>query len=406
MIFRPPVAAVVVALVVAAAPLAAGAADDAPAGTEFGFVPLAGGDSDIGIGVGALATLARMEPEAKPFKWRAAMGGFISVKLEDGALVLPYIDASLTFTVNRFLDSDRLRFEIRPSFTREATQRYFGLGDASPAPDPVVPARDQYGRVHPSLQARLRVHLVDMWFWETGVSYAENWLSVDPTSTLAMQMASGSDTQRELLGTARQHGVIFFENAIMFDSRETDISPYRGHFHQLKLRYSPRFGEHFPYSYNQLNLTSRVYFVMLGSALRLDLRGVIDIQLGDVPFYELARYEDTFFGGANGLRGVPGQRYYGRVKAFGNVEFRSRWFGFDVGGKTFTIGSAAFFDFGRLWSDFGSHPELDGTGVGLKYGVGGGIRLQQGEQFIVRLDVAWSPDANPIGLYVQAGQAF
>ncbi len=147
-------------------------------------------------------------------------------------------------------------------------------------------------------------------------------------------------------------------------------------------------------------------FVLLGPALRLDLRGVVDIQLGDVPFYELARYEDTFFGGANGIRGVPGQRYYGRIKLFGNVELRSRWFGFDVGGKTWTLGSAVFLDAGRLWSDFGSHPELDGTGLGFKVGLGGGIRLQQGEQFIVRLDVAWSPDARPVGLYVQAGQAF
>jgi hypothetical protein len=32
--------------------------------------------------------------------------------------------------------------------------------------------------------------------------------------------------------------------------------------------------------------------------------------------------------------------------------------------------------------------------------------LQQGKTFVVRGDIAWSPDARPVGAYVGAGQTF
>jgi hypothetical protein len=34
------------------------------------------------------------------------------------------------------------------------------------------------------------------------------------------------------------------------------------------------------------------------------------------------------------------------------------------------------------------------------------VRFQQGSAFVVRGDVAWSPDARPIGAYFTAGQMF
>ena len=85
---------------------------------------------------------------------------------------------------------------------------------------------------------------------------------------------------------------------------------------------------------------------------------------------------------------------------------RTELVSFHALGKPLVFGVAAFFDAGRLWADTSPHPELDGTGLGLTYGVGGGLRLQSGSAFVLRADVAWSPDAMPIGGYVAAGQAF
>ena len=59
-----------------------------------------------------------------------------------------------------------------------------------------------------------------------------------------------------------------------------------------------------------------------------------------------------------------------------------------------------------MWADTHPHPELDGHGIGLKYGAGGGVSIQSGLAFVLRADVAGSPDANPTSGYFSAGQAF
>ena len=71
-----------------------------------------------------------------------------------------------------------------------------------------------------------------------------------------------------------------------------------------------------------------------------------------------------------------------------------------------------FFDAGRVWSDYHAISPADGTSLGLKYGVGGGVFLQWGEAAIFRVEVAYSPDAEsenpgfPLGIYVSDGLMF
>lgn len=376
--------------------------------TELGIVPLAGGDTDNGIGGGFIANVAGIDPLVKPFVWRLEAVSFVTFKpdaVSPSSWVNPYQDVYFLLTVPHFLH-DRLRLELRPSYTRESTQRYYGVGNASVAPADQIPSRDFYARAHPTLLMRLRWQLVGNIFVELGGAYTENWFDVNRESTLTADMLAGSQTVRDLLGTVTTHGVLLVENALIYDTRESEISTRRGQYHQLKLRSSPQIGQHIPYQYGQLNVTLRFYIPIV-ERMGLSVRTVGDWQFGDVPFYEMARYEDTFaFGGANGVRGIPGQRYYGKVKLFSNVELRSRLVDFTFFSKPYILSGALFADFGRLWSELGSHPELDGSGLGLKYGVGGGARIQQGKTFVVRVDVAWSPDSRPIGAYLTAGQLF
>ena len=141
--------------------------------------------------------------------------------------------------------------------------------------------------------------------------------------------------------------------------------------------------------------------------LVLAARLVGDILLGDPPIYELARFEETSaLGGAKFVRGVPTNRYYGKRKVLGNLELRSRLARFRLCRGQYELGLTGFVDGGRVWADISRRPDLDGTGLALKYGVGGGIRMQKGETFVLRADVAWSPDARPIGAYLLAGQHF
>ena len=46
------------------------------------------------------------------------------------------------------------------------------------------------------------------------------------------------------------------------------------------------------------------------------------------------------------------------------------------------------------------------SAVKIPVEVGGGLRVASGETFVLRVDVAWSPDANPLSGYLLAGHIF
>jgi hypothetical protein len=367
-------------------------------------MPFVGGDSDVGFGGGAFAALTRVTPGRKPrYVWRVDAAFLTTFKLPSGGrpFRVPYQDYWATLSLPHLFD-DAMRLEVRPSYTLETTQRYYGIGNAAPDTSPEGPndpndAYYQYGRIHPTLLVRARLRLGGGLFLLVGNSYTRNVLDVHPISKLSRDGVAGPPV----------HGVNFFEYGLELDRRDDDIVTTRGTWHQLKLRLSPGGTTDMPYRYAQLDAIARGY-APLGRRVVLAGRAVFDAQIGDPPFYELARYEDTFaIGGTNGVRGVPGQRYYGRVKAFGNFETRVRIVDFRAFGKPFTLGTVALLDAGRVWTELGqAHPDLDGTSLGLKWGVGGGLRLVHGTTFVVRAELAWSPDAHPIAGYFAAGDAF
>ena len=387
------------------------AAADAPEhpgrSLESAVVPLVGGDTDIGLGAGMLGSLARLDPDRPPFRWRLEGAAFATVKPQGGLKVKwPYQDVFLVYSHNG-LFSERLRLEVRASFTRETDLRYYGIGNASVAPPEDVPARDFFTRTHPAGRARVRIALSQAASVVFGSIYTFTWLDFDPSSRLAQDQVTGSPQLRELLQVDRRHALHLFEGGMLFDTRDNEVSPSRGVFHQVELRFTPWKSSRHPYRYAELHTTFRFYQQIVANRLVLAARAVGYLQIGDVPFYELSRYDETSaLGGAKGVRGIPKNRYYGKRKTFGNIEARARLFNFRVRKNEYQLGLAGFFDGGRVWADLRSAPELDGTGWGLKYGAGGGLRLQKGTTFVLRVDLAWSPDARPLGGYFLAGHLF
>ncbi len=201
--------------------------------------------------------------------------------------------------------------------------------------------------------------------------------------------------------------MVLFKYGLQVDTRDNETSSHSGTFDSFDVKLSPGGTQAFPYRYGEATVNLRA-FVPLGTPrVTLAARVVGDWMFGNVPFYELARFDDTYaLGGTTGVRGVPAQRYYGKLKAFGNLELRLEVATFRALGKSLTLGVVPFFDAGRLWADTNAHPDLDGRGLGLKYGAGGGLRVQSGSSFVIRLDVAGSPDATPVSGYFSAGQMF
>jgi len=375
------------------------AAEEDKTGTEVGVLPLVGGDTDNGFGAGAIGSIANFDGESQPYKWQLQFATFLATK---GSPIDPsYEDAFANLILPQLLDG-RLRLEIRPAFTHESALRFYGLGNNVKIPSQTDATRDFYTRLHPQLDVMSRWKLSPAWSVVGGAHFLYNDTSFDPSSTLAMEIPTIDHKATE------SHGIVKLQTGVVYDTRDNELAPNEGMYHSLYVYASPAISNAIPYKYEQLDLQLRWYHTLIPKRMVLAVRAVGDLLMGDVPFYELSRYENTSaIGGSLGVRGPPGYSFYGKVKTFANVELRTQINTFGLWGKKYKFGVATFFDAGRLWSDLRvSHPELDGTGLGLHWGTGAGIRLQQGRAFMVRADLAWSPDAQPVAGYVLADHIF
>jgi outer membrane protein assembly factor BamA len=381
-----------------------------PHETEFSMVPFVGGSSDTGFGGGYIASLARLRQDRKPYVYRIDTTGSVTFdESRQGGVHLPYVDVFLRWRFPHVI-ANRLGVELRASYTRETNLGYYGLGNASALPsglergDPYF----EYSRVHPTLTMSWELQLKPL-FFSWGSSYTGTWLDVPPDTLLASDFQSERPYVRELTGNARQHGVPKFSLGVAWDTRDDEVAPIRGMYLSEELALTPgTFGDAW-YRFARSTSTARAYFPLIPQHRRLVLatRLVADLLLGNAPFYELARYDDTSaIGGSRGVRGVPAQRYYGKIKLIGNVELRSELLELSLLGAKRRFGLVAFVDTGRVWADYASHPDLDGTGPGLAYGVGGGLRIASGKTFLLRFDLAWSPDARSSSGYLLAGHVF
>jgi outer membrane protein assembly factor BamA len=374
---------------------------------KINVVPLVGGTSDVGIGGGGLGNIARVQDGIDPYVWNLEFTAFATFKASDG-IQMPYQDTYFKLTVPAFF-SPAVRLELRPSYTWESNLGYYGVGNAST--DAVPPGADstydQYGRRHAAVDVAFSWRIVDHLAAIGAIRYTQNWLEIAPNSKLAQDIAHGSDVVKSLIGPTDPHAVALFRYGLQWDDRDSEVSPHAGQLHRALVYLSPGGQWPFPYRYGNISLESRV-FVPVDARDTLALRAVGDLLFGQAPFYELSRYDDTYaLGGPLGVRGVPGQRYSGKVKVFGNIEWRRTLTTAQAVGKNLRFELALFADGGRVWSELPAQPELDGSGLGLKYGLGAGLHIASGGTFVLRvLDVAWSPDAHPVGLYCTGGEAF
>lgn len=382
----------------------------APVRLEPGFVPILSGDTDLGVGFGGVGSLARFRPGCAPYCWRLEAMVYLTVKAGEEGVSLPYHDYYLKLDLPGLLGR-RGRLYLALGFGRYSTSGYYGIGNASSVRDDVPARFHQYDRIYPRLQLRARFALARRLSLMVGGALTYNRISLYPGSLLEQERVSADPLTRSLLRGTRDHLLGELVLGWLWDSRDHETAPTRGMFHELSWRASPALATERGLVYGGLNLTGR-FFVALDRRARLvlALRLMSDLLVGQPPFYELASHGGLFpsgaIGGGAAIRGVPLHRYHGKVKLLGNLELRARLLPFRVRSQRFNLGLTAFVDAGRSFVDYRPRPELDGDGLGLKLGLGGGARIQWGETFLLRADVAWSPDARPVGVYVDVGHVF
>jgi outer membrane protein assembly factor BamA len=176
------------------------------------------------------------------------------------------------------------------------------------------------------------------------------------------------------------------------DTRNHETVPTRGYYHDASLRCGAgmRNGD----SYCAVNITSRGYLGIVGEYLVLAGRVLGDAEFGRPPLLELTRYggveAGTGPGGSRGIRGIPQGRLAGKTKVIANLEVRSFFLPFSVGGQRFCLGTVLFADAGRVWAEALTASERDGS-FRVHWGTGGGLRLRWGDSLLVRADVAYAP---------------
>lgn len=376
--------------------------------TEFTALPVVGGDSDVGIGGGVITSLARVEPDLDPYLWRIEAVGMLTVKPTDGNYDIRYVDTYLTLSLPHII-RDRLGLSIRVSYTKESDLSYYGIGNASV----IEPGRGEndpyysFDWTHPKAEVFTEYKIWKGLELLAGVAYTQSVLDVPPDGKLAEDSQSADPDVRRLTRLVPEYGVAVGSVGLNWDTRDDEVSPERGHYHAIRLDLAPGYGSELPYTWARGNLVLRQYVPLIRKRLTFAGRLMADVLFGEPPFYELARFDNTFaIGGGRGVRGIPAPRYYGMLKFLGNFELRLNLFTFDLFDKPHEVGIVGFSDMGRVVADWNSLSELDGSGVGVKVAYGGGVRVRAGQSFVLRVDVAGSKQEGSISAYLAAGHLF
>jgi len=385
--------------------------DEARSGLEIGILPAINFDSDTGFGFGVIANLAMFEPEHRLHRWRVTAQGYASVKDGPKGAEFPLQHHYIKLDMPDSL-TDGLRLRVVGRFRRQVNVGYFGVGNATeetvsadvfdPELEPDEHLRAfrfyQYDRIYPELKANVQFRLLEGVEVFGGLGVTWNWITAYPGSKLQMDAA-------QVVGVGR-HGLIDAQVGLLYDTRDEETSPQSGMFHEISLR-GGKLVERSE-AFGGANATFRIYQAIFDEYLAVAARLMADLLFGDAPVYELANHGGLFpttaIAGGEAIRGLPGQRYHGKIKLLGNVELRSKLVDFTLFEQDFNLGLIAFFDTGRVWADYKANELFDGTGVGLKYGVGGGLRIQWGQTFVIRGDVGWSPDG--LGIYININHIF
>ncbi len=202
---------------------------------------------------------------------------------------------------------------------------------------------------------------------------------------------------------------------LVYDTRDNEPNPMKGIWSEALLITAPSFINS-DYSYTQLCLTHRQYFTIqkdiLNFAYRLGYQKKIS---GEVPFYmlPLVHYSNKpirdALGGARTLRGILRNRIVGDDFAYGNFEFRWKFFRKVIFKQNFYSALSCFADVGMVTKNY----EFDSSNVPSDYNLiadketlhssfGAGLHLALNENFIVSVSYGLAADERDgkSGLYI------
>jgi len=357
-----------------------------PNRSEVGVLPAIAYDSDLGLGFGAVGSLARFDEGYAPYRWRLAAQTFFSARLdEDDDVDLPFQAHYVSLDMPG-LAGGPLRIQANVAFGRFTRNGYYGLRGESEEREDRGELYHFYDRVFPSGLLNFRLEVMDHLELLLGANGSYNWMNPYPGSKLL----EDADALRGL----EDHLQLAANVGVLLDTRDHEFAPTRGTFTEVSSRLSPSGDE---LSYGTLYLSSQWFAPLYEETLVFAGRIAADAIFGDAPVYELRNFgvldRTAGPGGTRSVRGVNLHRYHDKRKLIANAELRANAPWGDVIGERMRLGGVAFADVGRV------------TGT-TTVGVGSGLRLQWGETFIIRGDVGYAPIEDTLGIYIDVGHVF
>jgi len=384
---------------------------------EWAGFPLLGGSTDIGVQLGAVATLTLVAPRIQPYAWR--VDGIASLSVKSGPRGTEVVQQSHGMRWDLPVGGGgRIRLIPAIYYDKTINAGYFGLGNAAPVitnADGAVGDRYQFRHEEFGTRVLARTPISGA----LGVMYGWQFRYVNPKpyafSALAIDASTRLPDGRPKIYGMQPTMISTLNGGLLHDTRNDEVFPKHGVYNIAAVRASTALPSSSNMQWLGFNVTLQGYTTLPGNIV-LAGRLMGDAMTGNVPFYDLSQggaFELTDMpGGGDSIRGVPNGRYSGLLKALANIELRRMNGSVQLFGSTFQIGTTAFIDTGRIWSDYSFRNPQDGSGIGLKYGVGGGPIVIWDTAAVFRIDVAYSPDATaanpgfPIGVYVNNGVLF
>jgi outer membrane protein assembly factor BamA len=391
--------------------------DDITDRNEYAGFPIIGGSTDIGVQIGAAAAVTHVGDRFKPYWWR--VDGVVSASIKGGPRGTEFVQQSHAMRWDLPGGAGgKVRLQPQVFYNKTINQGYFGLGNAAPVVtngNGQIGDRYQFKSEEASARFNARIPIDGPISTQVGwqLRYANP--HAYPESRLAIDAVTRQSNGEPLIRGLMPLGIATLNGGLLYDTRDDETFPRTGSFHDFAIRFTGAT----PTSSGIYNVGLSVVlekFAKLPQDFVFAGRLVVDALAGHVPFFDLSQAlafdPDFFIGGAEAIRGVPNGRYAGLLKVVVNAEFRRVHTSFHLFGSRFQLGTSEFLDFGRLWLDYTFSNPRDGTGIGLKYGIGGGPFIIWDTAAVLRLDVAYSPDASsanpgfPLGIYVSEGFMF
>jgi len=369
-----------------------------PTGLELGVVPAINFDSDEGFGYGVIAEAYHYgDGTHPPWVWTLQPKVFLTT------------GGRRDFTV--FFDAPHLlpggwRLDIRLGSEQQIATPYYGIGNET-AYDEALDAEDgsnpyyyRFGRTRRGAAANLQHGIGDPRIRALiGVGVARvSVLPVPKNEGTTLFAHDWGETER-----ADWHNHL--RAGLVWDTRDRETGPTRGTWTEILLQRVDRaLGS--DASYTRWTFADRRY-LSLTPTLVFAHRYLLQDVSGDAPVYELSGVQTSFkqqegLGGANTVRGVLKNRWVGRGMLIWNAELRWRAADFHLWGRPFHAVLSGFLDQGRVWE---GDVRLDELFVDLHRGVGGGVRLGMGENFVVALDAGTSAETG-FPLYIGLGYLY